>query len=139
LLALKALLAAIGTSVLVGGCSIGPVHVVSAPPLDYRQLVSTSSFAAKLRAKPSLGPLEVSGLQKTVLGEPGDWRTCLRTTKSGQPIYFAVFFAGEAIRDTRQSVAIDRCEQEQQFLTLLPPKPKQQQKPILTSKTSKSA
>jgi hypothetical protein len=104
-----------------------PVQMTSVPPLDYHQLVSASSFAAKLRAEPSFGPLEVSGLQKTVLGEPGDWRTCLRTTKSGQPVYFAVFFAGEAIRDARQSVAIDRCEQEQHFTVL--PSSKQKQKP----------
>jgi hypothetical protein len=120
----RAFVVAVG--LFVGGCAAAPVRVASAPPLDYRQLVSDSGFVGRLRADPSSGLLEVSGLTKTVLGEPGDWRTCLRATKSGKPVYYAVFFVGDVIEDARQSVAIDRCEQEQEFAALPPstPKPK---------------
>lgn len=110
----------VAVGLLAGGCAAGPVPVASAPPLAYRQLVSDSGFAGKLRDD-AAGPLEISGLNKTVLGEPGDWRTCLRTTTAGKLVYYAVFFVGDVIENARQSVAIDRCEQEQQFMALPPP------------------
>ena len=108
---------------LVAGCAATPVPATSAPPLGYRQIVSNNEFAGKLRGDASFGPLEISGLQKTTLGEPGGWRTCLRTAKAGKPVYYAIFFVGDAIESTRQSVAIDRCEQAQQYVALPPAVP----------------
>jgi hypothetical protein len=121
---------------LAGGCAAVPVPVASAPPLAYRKLVSDNGFSGKLRSDASFGPLEISGLQKTTLGEPGDWRTCLRTTKAGKPVYYAIFFVGDAIESMRQSVAIDRCEQEQQFMALPKPTPRIEPKP--NSKTGRT-
>ena len=45
--------------------------------------------------------------------QPGDWATCVRIWKDGQVSYFTVFFRERAVFDTRRSIMIDRCEQEQ--------------------------
>jgi len=108
---------------MAGGCAATPVHLTSAPPLDYRQLVSDNEFVGKLRADASFGPLEISGLEKSVMGQPGDWQTCLRTTISGKPVYYAIFFVGDVIEGARQSVATDRCGQAQQYVALPRPTP----------------
>ena len=116
------------SGLLAAGCSVQAVPVTSASPSNYAQLAADSAIAGTLRKKPSFGPLEISGLKKTVLGEPGDWRACLRTMESGRFVYFSVFYVGNVVDTSRRSVAIDRCEQERQFLALPPATPKSKRK-----------
>jgi uncharacterized protein YceK len=78
-------------AVILGGCTSIPTHVASAPPPDYRQLVADSGLAMTLRKKPSFGALEISELKKAVLGEPGDWRACIRTVDAGKPAISGCF------------------------------------------------
>lgn len=49
--------------------------------------------------------------------------------KFGRPVYYAFFFVDGAIESVRQSVGIDRCEQERQFVALPPPTPKPEPEP----------
>lgn len=109
-------------AIILSGCVKFPTHVVSAPPSDYQQRVADSCIAATLRSKASFDPLEISEIKRTILGEPGDWRACIRTrtATSEAPVYFAVFFVGNSMEYSRRSVGIDHCEQDRAF-GLLPP------------------
>ncbi|MGH6738201.1 MAG: hypothetical protein ACREDY_04065 [Bradyrhizobium sp.] len=86
--------------------------VLSEPksPADYIKLVAAHSATTTLRSHTSK-PLEVSGLRRIVLPQPGDWVACVRAWNKEQPVYMAYFFKGDAIVDYRGQVLFDRCEE----------------------------
>jgi hypothetical protein len=102
----------------LAGCSSdfdAPVPVRQADPFEtvqqfYRPLAA-NAVRTFLNA-PNI-PIEVAELRISVAPQPGDWATCARTVRDGRMKYFAVFFWERAVLDTRPSILIDRCEQEQ--------------------------
>ena len=61
----------------------------------------------------SNAPVEIAELKISVAPQPGDWATCARAWTNGQGNYYTVFFRDRAVIDTRRSIMIDRCDQEQ--------------------------
>ncbi len=104
----------------LAGCSSdpmfdAPVPVRQADPFEtvqqfYRPLAAN---AVRTFLNAPNTPIEVSELRISVAPQPGDWATCARTVRDGRMKYFAVFFRERAVFDTRPSIMIDRCEQEQ--------------------------
>ena len=116
----QCLIAIAALSLTLTGCSSGllfdvPVPVRQADPFETVQQFYRPLAANAVRAFLNLPniPIEISELKISVAPQPGDWTTCARTLRDGRMSYFAVFFRERAVFDTRRSIMIDRCEQEQ--------------------------
>lgn len=108
---------------VLAGCSSGwlfetpaqgrPADTVETIQQFYRPLATQS---VRGMAQAPNAPVEISDLKISVAPQPGDWTACVRTWKDGAVQYYSVFFRDRAIIDTRRSLVIDRCEQEQYWL-----------------------
>ena len=76
----------------------------------YRPLAAN---AVRTWVNVSNAPVEIAELKISVAPQPGDWATCARAWTNGQGNYYTVFFRDRAVIDTRRSIMIDRCDQEQ--------------------------
>ena len=107
-------------ALMLSGCSSGPFFDVPVPARQADPYETVQQFYRPLAANavrtllnsPTI-PVEVSELKISVAPQPGDWATCARILRDGRMSYFAVFFRERAVFDTRRSIIIDRCEQEQ--------------------------
>lgn len=103
----------------------------AAGPRNYAQLIADSDIVKAIRDRLNfISPLAVSKLRPSVLTQPGDLMACVRVSDSGlkapkvsngpiapphQPVggpsllFYALFFGGGAIVDSRPAVIIDRC------------------------------
>ena len=116
----QCLIAIAALSLTLTGCSSGPLFDVPVPVRQADPFETVEQFYRPLAANavraflnlPNI-PIEVSELKISVAPQPGDWTTCARTLRDGRMSYFAVFFRERAVFDTRRSIMIDRCEQEQ--------------------------
>ena len=105
-------------ALMLAGCSAGTIFDVPSRQADAFETVQQfyKPLAARsVRNLPnqSTVPIEISELRMSVAPQPGDWATCVRTWKDGKMLYFTVFFRERAVFDTRRSIIIDRCEQQQ--------------------------
>lgn len=94
---------------LLGQCSAVPMDSVAAPalPSDYGALAAKAVNGFKPFA--TYGNFEISP-PRWVHGETGwNWLVCLRYQDRGRPRYYAIFFQGENVTNSRYDVLTDRC------------------------------
>lgn len=107
ILLLSVLLAALGVTQARAQYAVPPPG--PAPlPAQYKQL-AVAALADQLRDKLIAGFAEVSAPRASAAPQPGEWMVCLRSSMSGVPAYFALFYADGKVELLRRAVAIDRC------------------------------